>query len=327
MTLSLLGKIIAMISIATMGTFLTILPIFLIIALGYGLRARNVVKANWVKPLNTYVYNVGLPALIVYSFTTLQWREVLAGQLLSLQIVIVVVTAILVAILIRLLPTKTNYQAAIYLAVVLGNTVYLGIPLVSSALPGVVTTDVTSITTAIGVVQLVCSVLVALIGLEYVFLGTRDVRFVSKHIITNPLTLSILVGLVFALIGWPHWLDRSIGVPLKMLAGTASPLALFALGSFLYGHKINRKQARLGLAVGLKLAFVPLIAWAVMVAAQIYSTERNITVLMAAMPTAVTAFVLADTYELDTTFVASVMMVSTILSVVAVPVIANLLQL
>ena len=64
-----------------------------------------------------------------------------------------------------------------------------------------------------------------------------------------------------------------------------------------------------------------------MVAAQIFSTERNITVLMMSMPTAVTAFVLADTYDLDTTFVASVMMVSTVASVVAVPVIANLLGL
>ncbi len=310
-----------------MGTFLTILPIFLIIALGYGLRAHNVIRASWVKPLNTFVYSVGLPALIIYSFATLQWREVLADRLLGLQVMIVIVAALLAAIIIRNLPIKAKDQAAIYLAVVLGNTVYLGIPLVNSALPGVVTTDVTSITTAIGVVQLVCSVLVALIGLEYIFLGTRDMRYISKHIATNPLILSILVGLFFAVIGWPQWLDRTLGVPIKMLAGTASPLALFALGSFLYGHKINRKQARLGLAVGLKLVGVPLIAWAIMVAAQIFSTERNITVLMMSMPTAVTAFVLADTYKLDTTFVASVMMVSTIASTVAVPVIANLLGL
>lgn len=316
-----------MIIINTMGTFLTILPIFLIIALGYGLRARNIVKASWVKPLNSFVYNVGLPALIVYSFATLQWRELLAGRLLGYQLLIVVVTAVLIAILVRALPMNNKDRAAIYLAAMLGNTVYLGIPLVSSALPGVVTTDVTSITTAVGVVQLVASLLVGLVGIEYVFLGTRDIRFITKHLIINPLTLSIVAGFALAFLGWPQWLDRSIGVPLKMLAGTASPLALFALGSFLYGHKINRKQSRLGLAVGLKLIGVPLIAWAVMVAAQIFSTERNITVLMMSMPTAVTAFVLADTYELDTTFVASVMMVSTIASVVAVPVIANLLGL
>ena len=118
-----------------MGTFLTILPIFLIIALGYGLRARNIVKASWVKPLNSFVYNVGLPALIVYSFATLQWRELLAGRLLGYQVLIVVVTAILIAILVRALPMSNKDRAAIYLAALLGNTVYLGIPLVSSALP------------------------------------------------------------------------------------------------------------------------------------------------------------------------------------------------
>lgn len=316
-----------MINITTMGTFLAILPIFLIIALGYVMRARGVIKASWVKPLNSFVYNVGLPALIVYSFATLQWKQVLAGRLLGAQVIIVCVVAILAAICIRALPIKPKEQAAIYLAVLLGNTVYLGIPLVDSALPGVVTTDVTSITTAVGVVQLILSLLAGLIGLEFVFSRSRNMGFVARHIIMNPLTLSILVGLVVALLGWPQWLDRSIGVPLKMLAGTASPLALFALGSFLYGHTINRKQTHLTLAVGLKLIAAPLVAWCVMVAMQLYSIDRNITVLMMSMPTAVTAFVLADTYELDTTFVASVMMVSTIASVVAVPVIANLLGL
>ncbi|MEI7818776.1 MAG: AEC family transporter [bacterium] len=310
-----------------MEILITILPIFLIIGLGYILRAKNIVKAPWVKNLNGFVYNVSLPALIIYSFSSLKWTETNIGQLLLIQLLIILITAIIVAIILRALPLSKKDQSVLFLTATVGNTVYLGIPLVTSALPGIVNADVTSIASAIGVVQLVGSMLIALFVIEYLFLGSRDNKFIGQSILRNPLVLAIMAGLLLGMLGWPVWLERSIGIPLKLLAGTASPLALFMLGSFLFGHKINRKQERLTLALLLKLGLAPLIAWLVMVGLQIFSTDRNITVLMTGMPVAVTAFVLSETYELDSTFAAATMLMTTVLSIITVPILASILGL
>jgi predicted permease len=100
-----------------------------------------------------------------------------------------------------------------------------------------------------------------------------------------------------------------------MLAATASPVALFALGCFLYGHIGAKKIKLLIAAVCVKLALDPLLAYIISNKLTSDSSVVHTTMLMAAMPTAVTAFVLAKTYKLNTAFVANAMLASTVLSV------------
>ena len=82
-----------------------------------------------------------------------------------------------------------------------------------------------------------------------------------------------------------------------------------------------------GFAVILKMIALPVIA--IMLfdnLVHVDETVRMTSILLASMPTAVTAFVIAESYKLDTTFVGVVMLITTVLSLPALTVLVGILK-
>ncbi len=302
-----------------MNTFLAIIPIFLVIVAGYGLRALHIVKPSWISALNGFVYYVALPALIIQSFTGLAWREPAVGQALLANLGLVVVSAIVLATSLRLSRLSRKLQAAIFLVGLVGNTVYLGIPVAAATLP----TNQPSLTAAISTVQLVASMVVALIAIEWIFLGSRNASRITGSLIRNPLMIALALGLILSFVPLPSSLNTFLNPALKLLAVTASPVALFALGAFLHGHARPRQLGLILTASSIKLIALPLLALFLLPFLGMHTAGLAPSVLLAAMPTAVTAFVLAETYKLDRQFAAAVMVATTIISLVTLPLIAR----
>ncbi|MBP9827474.1 AEC family transporter [Candidatus Saccharibacteria bacterium] len=307
-----------------MNTFFTIIPIFLLIGLGFILRANNIVKANWVKILNNFVYYVSLPAVIIYSFATLKWSEPGVGTLLWVNLAALAFSTLIITLLLHFSRLDKKTQAVMFLVATVGNTVYLGVPLVQSVLPGIADSNTDAVITAVGVIQLVAALIVAFIMIEYYFLKSKNARFIIQKLIANPLILAIIVGAFLALTGWPKWLDSSIGISLRLLSATASPVALFALGAFLYGHDLKKHLGRLGFISALKLIILPFIFALFTLYLGVTGEGRAVTILMAGMPVAVTAFVLAETYKLDKSFTAAAMLATTLASMVVIPILVFL---
>ncbi len=109
-----------------------------------------------------------------------------------------------------------------------------------------------------------------------------------------------------------------------MLAATASPVALFALGSFLKGHKLKKHKTVIFAGLVVKLILLPIIAYIALRLTSLQPPYSQIFLLMAGMPTAVTAFVIAEKYSLDRTVVAGAMLATTVLSVVSVQLLSYL---
>lgn len=186
--------------------FNAVLPIYLLVVLGYILRRHNIIKAKWVTILNSFVYFVSLPALIIYSFTSYSWSESGVISLVGYNLLFLLIATTLVVLLLKTLPINKKDKAVILLAASVGNTVYLGIPLTNNVL-GNQSGDLNGLVTAIGVVQLVGAMLFALIAFEYVFLGSKNFKFITRHILKNPLIIAVIIGIALSLFTWPNWLD------------------------------------------------------------------------------------------------------------------------
>ncbi len=299
--------------------FLNIIPIFMLVALGYLLRRFNVIKLTWTKILNNFVYYISLPALIINGFSSLAWSNGITLNLLAQNTVIILAFSVLVTLLLFVLPFRNKQRAAVLLGATMGNTVYLGVPLVNNVL------SENAIITAVGVVQLVVSMLCALIAIEFVFLGSRNLTAIIQRILYNPLLISAIIGVALSFVGLSSDYDGFIRLPLQMIATTASPLALIALGSFLFSHKPNKNWYQIILSTCLKLFGLPIFAWFIMQNVGQSDYYTNVTVMMSCMPVAVTAFVISEKYNLDTQFAAMTMLVSTIASVVSISLISDLI--
>jgi predicted permease len=147
-------------------------------------------------------------------------------------------------------------------------------------------------------------------------------RFDGLELARTPVIWATLlaVGVLALGIHVPLWLLRSATV----LGDLAIPLMLLALGVSLAELRVVRVRRALGLA-GLRLALGVGVGLAVAAALRLEGTVRGVFLLQAAMPAAVFNHLFAQRYGRSPDEVAGVVVVSTLLAFVTLPVMLALL--
>lgn len=142
-----------------------------------------------------------------------------------------------------------------------------------------------------------------------------------RALMTNPILLSIVVALV--LMGFdiklPIWLNNSLDV----MAGFAIPLMLIALGISLSQLKVENLKVSLMMAIG-RLAIGFGAAWAVTTALGIKGEVRGVLIIESAMPVAVFNYVFAQMYDRKPEDVAGIVMCSTLLTFLVLPLLVSI---
>jgi predicted permease len=198
-----------------------------------------------------------------------------------------------------------------------GNVGYMGVPLCIAAFgeAGLPPAMLTVIVTAV-----VCMVFgVMLIELE-VAAGHGPVRTFLRaafNVARNPLPLSIALGIAASASGLavPAPVERWI----DLLGAAAAPCALFAIGLFLSDKSVKSGLAEAGLAALIKLLLQPLLAALVLPwFLDIRSVPGQVALMMAALPTAANAFVLAKQFDISVEQNSAAILLSTAFSVITV---------
>lgn len=299
-----------------MNTLLATIPIFLVIAAGFTLTRAHIAQNRWIRPLNNFVYFIALPALTILSLIQLDLSKSTLQLTLLITVLVSVLGGIVFAGIARLLPFPKKTQITIFLTATLGNTIFLGIPLATALTPGIPAAVVATLSVICFTTALVTSLIIIELWLKK---SQRD-NHILRSLALNPVIVSLLIGLICALIPIPQVFLSLIEMPLQLVAQTASPLALFALGGFLAHHHVSRKRwPAILIATGLKLCVLPLIFFIALVTLVPPTDLATLLLLLAATPTAVTAFVLTEKYKLDSELAAGVMLVSTLLAMISIP--------
>lgn len=198
-----------------------------------------------------------------------------------------------------------------------GNVGYMGVPLCLAAfgpasLPPVMLTVIVSalVAAALGV-MLVELEIAAGHGPFKTFLRA------AARVAANPLPLSIMLGLLVSALG------IALPVPLArwvdLLGAAAAPCALFAIGLFLADQSVRRGVVEAGLATLIKLALQPLLAAVVLPwFVDLQSMPAKVAIVMASLPTAANAFVLAKQFDISVEQNTAAVLLSTALSVLTV---------
>lgn len=297
-----------------------IVPIFLLIALGICIRvvldfkcthvpllARRCKMHNdaWSAVLNKYVLYIALPALLFFSLEHTRVDQLLAPSLLFFNVLLLVAIIGFGVLLTRVLKYKAPMANAYIFCLFFGNVAYIGLPFILSVMPG-----------AAGEL----SVLVAIHAIVAFTLGLFILeKSIHKHaqpmvllyrVVKNPLLIAIFVGLMFLLFGWQ--LPAAIDTAVQMLAQSASPVVLIAIGLFI-ARKIEIDNAFWHGAVlaGFKLFIMPL---AFFLVAILFGVREEFTtsILEAAMPVAITTFALGELYPMHKKVVIDAIIISTI---------------
>jgi predicted permease len=293
------------------------LPIFAVVLVGLLAARFKLVAPAVVVAIGLFSFNVALPAMLLRLIASQPlsesfqpgWFGGYLGACLS-----VFAVAMGFALL---MGHRRHKAAALSAAAAMGNVGYLAPPLLLPILgPRVAGPVAMSIMAEVAVIIALGSMLMAPAvpgaGLRAAWNGLRGLA-------SNPVILSILGGCLLAATGltMPLPMERF----LSFLGNAAGPTALFALGGTL--GRLRLRGEVLAMAGGMalaKLAAYPALVWLVL--GQVMRLDSfwvNAGVLLAAMPTATNAFVLAQRHDAGAEEVSAGVLLSTLLAALAFP--------
>lgn len=248
-----------------------VLPIVLLILLGYFLRQKNFLSSDFVKVGNKLVFKICLPCSLfvnvydVAGFEIIQWDVIL-------YCVIMVFVICLLGILLALATTKQlSRRGAVAQSVFRSNMAIIGLSL-ASALGGDAAVAMTSVVSAFTVALFnVLAVLVLSMFAENDRKEKQDFRKILLNIVKNPLIIGIALGMLCLLIrslqttlfGQPLFLlkrDLKFAYTiLNNLKSLSTPLALIVMGGqFTFSAVKGMKKEILSGTLG-RIVMAPLV--------------------------------------------------------------------
>ena len=287
-----------------MATILeTVVPVFLIILLGFLIGKFK--KIN-VGPLVDLLVYVTVPALIVSSITksSLSVADFFTVALSAAGVIIIL--GILAFFLFKAFHSTSR---GLYLPLTIGNSGYLGYPIALLAF------GAEGLSRAV-VFDVVNSLFLYSIGIWLIH-QKKDFREMFKI----PLLYAVLLGIGLNL--FSIQIHPVIAKPLEMVGSITIPLALLVLGYKL--TEVRVKAFLVGIGASLFRIIGGFLAALLLVSLfSISGVSRNIVLLEAAMPSAVMTLILCQKYGRDADAVASVVFLSTVLSIISIPIILTL---
>jgi hypothetical protein len=293
-----------------------------IILLGWLARRLGVLRRDDAPILVQVVLYVTLPALVLRIMVTSDLDPALVlVPIVGFAVHAVLVAAALVAARIGRLDRPTT--GAIVVASAVGNTGFFGIPLIAASGPNLsVAAAVMFDTFCTGILTWTSTVWISGRFGEPAA-GAAPVGPVWRRLLLPP-TWAMGLGLVLNLAGareLPEVVDR----PLQILGGAVLPLVLVYAGVVIEWDGIRRVWREVAVALVVRLAIGPLVAFAVAVAIGLEGDVLRTVVLMSAMPTAMMSLVIGGWFKLRTDVIAGAVVASTLLATLVLPLIRAVL--
>ena len=304
-----------------MAPFLISVPVFLIIAAGWLFKKYKIADEIWVHILNRFAYYISLPAVIVSSFWSADFADKEYLKLVGWSSAFILAFMVLTVLVLSLMKLSYKTKAAIFLIVCTGNTVYMGFPIITNAFGS----GALAAGSLVAVLYLILPILASIFVIRIWANGRRSFASQLAEFFKNPLTISAIAGVAVSFVPKQILGMDIIYKSVSLLGATASPVALFALGAFLYKRFLKKDLALVFSSSLAKILGFPLLAY---IAGNLISVPKNefgLLVMMAAMPSAVTTFVIAEKFSLNEGAVGNALLVSTILSFFVIPFVAAIL--
>lgn len=295
-------------------------PIFAVILAGYVAGRFRWLGPEATTALNAFVSIFALPLLFFGTLARAPVGAVLDPMLFAGFGLVVLLTFGIGMLSTRMASRGEAGLAAMSLQAIAaswGNVGYMGVPLCIAAFgdsglpPAMLSVIVTAIISMVMGVMMIELEVAAGHGPLKTFLRA------AWNVARNPLPLSILLGLAASATG------LSMPVPaakfIDLLGAAAAPCALFAIGLFLADKSIKRGLVEAGLVTLIKLLLQPLLAALLLpFFVDLQSVPGKVALLMAALPTAANAFVLAKQFDISVEQNTAAVLLSTAFSVVTV---------
>lgn len=300
--------------------FSALLPVVLLIGIGFIAGRAGWIRAEAIKDLSNLVFMVLTPALLFRTMSTVH-----VEQLNFKPVAMYFVAALLLFAGMLVWQGWSRRAAVLALAATFSNTVMIGIPLVGLAYgqPGLVTLFTLISVHALILLTLATIVLEMVAAREEQAAGIGGQRHMAMTVLSaikggiiHPVPLPIIVGLLFAQTGLvlPDVLDK----PLHLLGSAFGPMALVLVGVTLTQVQVGpHLKSALGISLLKNMALPSLVA-ALGLGLGMAGLPLTVMIVTASLPIGANVFLFAQRYEVAQDLVTASMAVSTVLGLATI---------
>lgn len=286
------------------------LPLFLLIALGFFLRKIKVLDAGFLKTANKFNFKVTLPVLLFVDLSTTEIRETF-----DLKFLLFCAAATSIAFwgtwgLSKIFVKDRNIRGEFVQACYRSSAAVMGLALIqniygSSGMAGMMMLGCVPLYNVYAVILLQTESPDAEKGS-----GEGRVRKALLGILTNPIVIGIVLGLVVSLLGikFPTIIQKA----LDYVARLATPLALICIGADFSLNDAFKKIRYSAVASAVKILILPVIFTTIAILMG-YRMEKLVAIfIMLAGPTTPSCFIMAKQYGFEGTVTSSTVVLTTL---------------
>jgi predicted permease len=294
--------------------FGALLPTFILIALGFGVRAGGIATSEQFGMVNRFVYFVLYPAFLFTLVSGANFAGADAGPYL-LALLTGFLTLVGLALTLRLIFRGDD---AAYTSIFQGSVRWNGFALLAAAASLYGDGGPELIGLAFGPLVLTINIICVIVLSIWGSAKAASMRAVFDQIIVNPLILGCAAGLAANFAGL-HDLGP-ISAALRLLGGAAMPVALMCVGAGLDFRALRGAGVRVATAAFMRLVIAPTLTYGACLLIGVGQLPTAVAVGIASTPTAAAAYTFAREMGGDARLMAAIITATTLLSFITMPI-------
>ncbi len=286
--------------------------LFILVIIGYFLSKKKMMDADFDRKLSALVINVTCPSLILSSVM----GDTLPDKSFIIPLLIVGFATYVILIggaflLPHYLPVKVSDRGIYSFMLAFGNVGFIGYPIVASIFGP-------SAVFYASILNFPSTLLVFVFGTLFISGGQGKIRF-DWRTLYCPAMIASYLSILIVVTGWIP--PKVLSTPFVLLGNITVPAALLIVGSAIAHVPIRRmfSNTAIYLMSALRLILVPLLILYLSRLCRVEETIANINAILAGMPVASYGTLFCIQYEKGETIMAEGTFITTLLSVITIP--------
>lgn len=288
------------------------IPIFLMIVLGYFLKRIGWLKPDFADKLNGFVFKVSLPVLVFEDLAVVDIKTAWNGRFV-LFCFLVTVISICIATGFSFLVKDKSQQGEFIQASFRSSSALLGIAFIENIYGSSVMGPL-MIIGSVPLYNIFAVIVLSLLSPENrgKRLEKEIIKKTLKGVITNPIILGIVIGLLWSALKIP--MPKIMGSTVSKIGATAMPMGLMSMGgSFEFKKALDSGKAAV-LATVIKLVGLGAIFVPIAIALGLRNEEMVAVLVMLCSATTVSCYVMAKNMGHEGTLSAATVTLTTLLA-------------
>ncbi|MGE4284681.1 MAG: AEC family transporter [Clostridia bacterium] len=294
-----------------------IVVLFMLLVVGFIVRKLNIVDNSFSKNLSNLLFNIVLPAMIINAMNYPFSIEVLkdGAWLIVICLGVLLFSAFTAAVALKFLKVDPLSRNVFQFGILFSNFGFMGYPVVEALFgkEGILYASLFSL-----------PIYILFNSLGVMIFQRGEAKWMSMNFkkVVNPPMISVFIGLCIFLFSIK--LPTSIAMSISMVGSTITPLSMILSGIILANAAFSKMflNYKVYIVSFIRLIFIPVILLLVLKLFDLDLLMIGIPVVITAMPIPANSAILAEKFDGNAYLGAQSVFISTLLSILTIPMIA-----